>query len=80
MIRKERKIRKAHPASPLSKEDEAYLAIKKNIIARTFAPSQKIIFRDLEERLGMSKTPITSALARLEQEGFLFLNITGGIM
>jgi DNA-binding GntR family transcriptional regulator len=69
---KKGKIKKAHPASAPSKEEEAYLAIKKDIIARRFAPSQKIIFRDLEEKLGMSKTPITSALARLEQEGFLF--------
>jgi DNA-binding GntR family transcriptional regulator len=72
MIHKAGKIKKTHPASPVSKEEEAYLAIKKNIIARKFAPGQKIILRDLEEILGMSKTPITSALARLEQEGFLF--------
>jgi DNA-binding GntR family transcriptional regulator len=65
------KISKKIPASQTSKEEEAYLEIKKSIIALKFAPGQKIIFRDLEEILGMSKTPITSALARLEQEGFL---------
>ncbi|MBN1472561.1 MAG: GntR family transcriptional regulator [Syntrophaceae bacterium] len=56
----------------MSKEAQAYAEIKNKIIARKFASGQKIIFRDLEELLGMSKTPITSALARLEQEGFLF--------
>jgi len=63
---------KSKPAAPISKEEQAYLEIKKSIMARKFVPGQKIIFRDLEEKRGMSKTPITSALARLEQEGFLF--------
>ncbi|NTU50621.1 MAG: GntR family transcriptional regulator [Desulfobulbaceae bacterium] len=65
------KTGRKNPTSQTSKEEQAYLQIKKSIIARKFAPGQKIIFRDLEEILGMSKTPITSALARLEQEGFL---------
>jgi len=64
-------ISRNYPSSQTSKEEQAYLEIKRSIIDRKFAPGQKIIFRDLEEILGMSKTPITSALARLEQEGFL---------
>ena len=55
----------------VSKEHQAYLAIKNNIIDRKLAPGQRIVVRDLEKLLGMSKTPITNALARLEQEGFL---------
>jgi DNA-binding GntR family transcriptional regulator len=65
-------IDKSRSLVGLSKEETAYLEIKRNIIAAKFASGQKIIFRDLEEALGMSKTPITSALARLEQEGFLY--------
>ncbi len=55
----------------VSKEYQAYLAIKNNIIVRKLAPGQRIVVRDLEKSLGMSKTPITNALARLEQEGFI---------
>jgi DNA-binding GntR family transcriptional regulator len=55
----------------VSKEYQAFLAIKNNIIDKKFVPGQRIVVRDLEKLLGMSKTPITNALARLEQEGFL---------
>lgn len=55
----------------ISKEEQAYRKIKEKFYTCKLIPGQKIIFRDLEEMLGMSKTPITSALARLEQEGLL---------
>jgi DNA-binding GntR family transcriptional regulator len=55
----------------VSKEYQAFQAIKNNIIDRKLVPGQRIVVRDVEKLLGMSKTPITNALARLEQEGFL---------
>jgi DNA-binding GntR family transcriptional regulator len=58
-------------ARKISKEMEAYLGIKKFIFERVIYPGQKIIYRDLEEMLGMSKTPIINAFARLEQEGLV---------
>ena len=51
-----------------SKEMQAYLGIKNLIFERVINPGQKVIYRDLEEMLGMSKTPIINAFARLEQE------------
>lgn len=53
------------------KDIQAHQAIKRLMFDRRLAPGQKIIFRDLEETLGMSKTPITSALVRLELEGLV---------
>jgi len=55
----------------VSKNIEAYLAIKGLIADRKLFPGQKIIYRDLEEELGMSKTPIINGLIRLEQEGLV---------
>jgi len=57
--------------SSQSKDHVAYRAIKDLLVARKLVAGQKIISRNLEELLGMSKTPIASALARLEQEGLL---------
>lgn len=54
-----------------SKNIEAYQAIKQLIVNQRLFPGQKLIYRDLEEMLGMSKTPIINSLMRLEQEGFV---------
>jgi DNA-binding GntR family transcriptional regulator len=54
-----------------SKDILAYQEIKKLFFSRKLPPGQKIIYRDLEETLGMSKTPIISALVRLEREGLV---------
>ncbi len=53
----------------MSKNLEAYNAIKELLASHKLFPGQKLIYRDLEEDLGMSKTPIINGLIRLEQEG-----------
>jgi DNA-binding GntR family transcriptional regulator len=53
------------------KGPEAYEAIKELIRGKKLVPGQKIIYRDLEEMLGMSKTPIINGLVRLEEEGLV---------
>ena len=55
----------------MSKNLEAYSAIKELVAGHKLSPGQKLIYRDLEEELGMSKTPIINGLVRLEQEGFV---------
>ncbi len=55
-------------ARTVSKEMQAYIGIKKLIFERVIYPGQKVIYRDFEEMLDMSKTPIINAFARLEQE------------
>jgi DNA-binding GntR family transcriptional regulator len=57
--------------SEKSKEQEAYTKMKELLWSRRLIPGQKIVLRDLEEELGMSKTPIISCLARLEQENLV---------
>ncbi|MEW6668952.1 MAG: GntR family transcriptional regulator [Thermodesulfobacteriota bacterium] len=51
-----------------SKNYEAYKAIKDLILTGQLFPGQKIIYRDLEEKLRMSKTPIINALMMLERD------------
>jgi DNA-binding GntR family transcriptional regulator len=54
-----------------SKNSEAYFAIKDLISAKKLSPGQKVIYRDLENKLNMSKTPIINALMKLEQENLV---------
>lgn len=49
----------------------AYAEIRSLIIDGTLAPGSKVVVRPLTERLGLSATPIKSALAALERDGFL---------
>jgi DNA-binding GntR family transcriptional regulator len=55
----------------MSRDLEAYQKIKKLIYKRRLSPGQKIVYRDLETILGISKTPVISALNRMEQEGLV---------
>lgn len=55
----------------MSKNVQAYNALKKLVADHKLSPGQKLLYRDLEEELGMSKTPIINGLIRLEQEGFV---------
>ncbi len=48
-----------------------YLEIKKMISRYQLIPGQKIIYDQLAQKLGVSKTPIINALSRLEQDGFV---------
>lgn len=57
--------------SEISKNLKAYNAIKELVAVHKLSPGQKLIYRDLEEALGMSKTPIINGLMRLEQEGIV---------
>lgn len=51
--------------------DEAYRSIKRLMLQQKLHPGQKLLYRELIQLLGMSKTPIVNALNRLEQEGFV---------
>jgi DNA-binding GntR family transcriptional regulator len=56
---------------PQSLDDRAYLRIKKAILDCTLPPGAPLIETRLAEDLGVSRTPIRKAIARLEQEGFV---------
>ncbi|ASO21284.1 DNA-binding GntR family transcriptional regulator [Actinoalloteichus hoggarensis] len=51
--------------------DEAYRAIRDAIVDGTLAPGERLLDTELVEWLGVSRTPIREALARLEQAGLV---------
>jgi DNA-binding GntR family transcriptional regulator len=53
------------------KKDDAYGEIKRRIQVQDFKPGTFLSERELAASLGMSKTPIRSALERLQSEGFV---------
>lgn len=50
---------------------QAYAEIRRLIIEGVLVPGSKVVVRLLSERLKLSATPIKSALAALERDGFL---------
>ena len=61
------------PARSLMKE-RAYADLKRMILDGELVPGSFLAERQLAARLGMSKTPVRSALERLEAEGFLSIS------
>ncbi len=51
--------------------DDAYRAIRDAIVGGTLAPGERLNDSDLVEWLGVSRTPVREALARLEQAGLV---------
>jgi len=61
-------------------KDRAYEELKESIKTEVFPPGSFLSERQLVKRLGMSKTPIRSALERLESEGFVSVSPQQGIL
>lgn len=61
-------------------KDRAYDELKNLILDETFSPGTFLSERQLATRLGMSKTPIRSALERLEAEAFVAVSPQQGIV
>ena len=59
-------------------EDRASKAIIKQIIDHKYLPGEKLLEADLAQDLGMSRTPIRSALKKLAAEGFLEMHANRG--
>jgi len=60
--------------------DRAYDALKGSLQSGKYPPGTFLSERQLALGLGMSKTPLKSALVRLEQEGFLRISPQQGIL
>src|SRR6185503_14051620 len=60
--------------------DRAYDALKSSLQSGKYPPGTFLSERQLALGLGMSKTPLKSALVRLEQEGFLRISPQQGIV
>ncbi|MEM8801426.1 MAG: GntR family transcriptional regulator [Pseudomonadota bacterium] len=50
--------------------DQAYLQIRRRILSGALAAGERLKERDLAEELGISRTPVRSAITRLIHEGF----------
>jgi DNA-binding GntR family transcriptional regulator len=70
---------RAGAARPLL-QDRAYEELKELIQGGTYPPGTFLSERQLAGRLGMSKTPIKSALTRLDMEGFVAISPQQGIL
>lgn len=57
--------------APVSLKDQAYLAIKGAILTLRLKPGQALVEGDLADQLGISKTPVRTALHELEREGLV---------
>ena len=60
--------------------DRAYDALKSSLQSGKYPPGTFLSERQLAQGLGMSKTPLKSALVRLEAEGFLRISPQQGIL
>lgn len=49
----------------------AYTQLRDLIVSGRVAPGSRVIESDIAERLGVSRTPVRSALHRLQQEGYI---------
>ncbi|HET7564995.1 MAG TPA: GntR family transcriptional regulator, partial [Gemmatimonadaceae bacterium] len=49
----------------------AYEQLRTLIVHGRLAPGSRVIESDIAERLGVSRTPVRSALHRLQQEGYI---------
>ena len=59
------------PIRPASLRDYAYDALRAAIVDGTLAPGEKLRDAELESWLGVSRTPIREAIARLETAGLV---------
>ena len=72
-----RRLRKANSlqlekvSAPVSLKDQAYLAIKGAILSLKLQPGQALVESELAQQLGISKTPVRTALHQLEREGLV---------
>ncbi|WP_255437506.1 GntR family transcriptional regulator [Thalassobacillus sp. CUG 92003] len=71
---------KLDPNTKLLLKDFAYEKIKEGILHERYKPGSFISEKDLIEELEMSKTPIKSAIVRLESEGFVKVSSKRGII
>ncbi len=68
------KGKKKVPNSMIKKEtysDQIYEDIKQDILHRRIGLGEKLINRELQQRYGVSSTPVRDAINRLYQEGFV---------
>ncbi len=69
--------RRSKPAGSLTRPRDVYAQLRALIVRGQVAPGTRLIEVDLAARLGVSRTPLRSALQRLQQEGYVLAADTG---
>ena len=64
--------------APTSLADTAYARIKQSIFDFELVPGDRFSENELAESLGMSRTPVREALARLQRDGYLEVQFRAG--
>ena len=59
------------PVRHYSITDQVYDALKERILLRTVQPGERLLLNELEQQLGVSRTPLKDALNRLAMEGLV---------
>lgn len=68
----------ATPAGPRSRADEVHAQLKADIGAFRLVPGDRFSENEICARLGVSRTPVRQALARLAQEGWVEVQFRSG--
>ncbi len=53
--------------------ESTYFILRDKIISKEFEPGQRLDLLNIEEQLGISRTPVREALGRLESEGLVYV-------
>jgi DNA-binding GntR family transcriptional regulator len=67
-----------HSGSAHNISESAFQSVRELIVRGKLAPGSRVIEADIAERLGVSRTPIRSALHRLRQEGYIVVTSDSG--
>jgi len=65
------------PAEVLDRPDMVYRSLRELIVSGGLGPGTRLVETIVAERLGVSRTPVRSALHRLQQEGYAVATNTG---
>ena len=60
--------------------DEAYLALRRAILAGQFKPGERLIEREIAQKIGLSRSPVREAFRRLEQERLVTVTRQGVVV
>lgn len=71
--------RKAAPARPGDTAEEAYVRLRELIVEGVFAPGQRLPHAKLQEVLGVGRTPLRTALSRLQSDGLVTATPNHGV-
>jgi DNA-binding GntR family transcriptional regulator len=71
--------RKAAPSRPGDTAEEAYVRLRELIVEGDFAPGQRLPHAKLQEALGVGRTPLRTALSRLQSDGLVTATPNHGV-